>query len=161
MRVLVLCSGTGSLDRAFEAKGWQVTSVDIDPKSNATYTADVCAWEPPAGERWDCVWASPPCTEFSRALTSRPRRLEEGLQIARRCLELIAQLQPKVWFLANPGTGLLPKQSLFEDLPFHLVTYCKSGFPYRKLTWIATNCTSWQTRPCCCKASPCPVLCNN
>ena len=51
MRVLVLCSGTGSLDRAFEAEGWQVTSVDIDPKSNATYTADVCAWEPPAGER--------------------------------------------------------------------------------------------------------------
>ena len=161
MRVLVLCSGTGSLDRAFEAEGWQVTSVDIDPKSNATYTADVCEWEPPAGETWDCVWASPPCTEFSRALTSHPRRLEEGLSIALRCLELIAQLQPKVWWMENPGTGLLPKQSLFEDLPFHLVTYCKYGFSYKKLTWIATNCTSWQPRPCCCKASPCLVLCNN
>ena len=124
-----------------------MTSVDIDPKSNATYTADVCDWEPPAGESWDCVWASPPCTEFSRALTSRPRRLEEGLRIARRCLELIAQLRPKVWFLENPGTGLLPKQSLFEDLPYNLVAYCKYGFPYKKLTWVANNCTSWQPHP--------------
>ena len=38
MKVLILCSGTGSLDRAFAEEGWAVTSVDIDPKSNATYT---------------------------------------------------------------------------------------------------------------------------
>ena len=52
-------------------------------------------------EIWDCalfpvghfdmVWASPVCTEYSRALTMRPRRLEEGV----------------MWVIENPATGLL------------------------------------------------------
>ena len=51
MRVLILCSGTGSVHRAFANLGWDVESLDIDPKSNATYTADVCDWTPPADRR--------------------------------------------------------------------------------------------------------------
>ena len=160
MKVLILCSGTGSLDRAFAEEGWNVTSVDIDPKSNATYTADICDWQPPVGETWDCIWASPPCTEFSRALTTRPRRLEEGLRIALRCLDLIIQLRPTVWFMENPGTGLLPKQRHFDALPCDYVTYCKYGYPYKKLTWIANNCSTWHPRIVCCNAYPCTAMLN-
>ena len=160
MKVLILCSGTGSLDRAFAEEGWNVTSVDIDPKSCATYTADICEWQPPVGETWDCIWASPPCTEFSRALTTRPRRLEEGLRIALRCLDLVIQLRPTVWFIEKPGTGLLPKQRHFETLPCDYVTYCKYGYPYKKLTWIANNCSTWHPRIVCCNAYPCTAMLN-
>ena len=159
--LLEVCSGTGSMGRAFRALGWEVTSLDFDPKSGADIIADVCEWQPPEGAHWDAIWCSPPCTEFSVALTTRPRRLEEGLRVARRCLELIEQLKPTLWWMENPGSGLLPKQEGFMDLPCKLLTYCKYESPqhaYRKLTWVATNCDAWQPRPCCRKSAPCQFI---
>jgi hypothetical protein len=154
MLLLELMSGTGSIGRAFQELGWQVVSLDLDPKAKPTIVADVCEWEPPEGFHVDVVWASPPCTEFSLALTTRPRDLEAGLRVARRCLELIELLKPKVWFMENPGTGHLPKQAGFAELPCKLCTYCAYGYPYRKLTWVATN-SSWTPRPVCKKGSRC------
>ena len=161
MHLLELFAGTGSIGRAFTDIGWQVTSVDLDPKAKATYTADVTTWEPPEGVVFDCVWSSPPCTEFSRALTSRPRDLDAGLRIARRTLQLIHQVQPKVWFIENPATGLLPQQRGFNQLPCKILSYCKYGFPYRKLTWIATNCEAWDPLPPCRKTIRCPQMVGN
>ena len=40
-RLLDLCSGTGSVPRAFDARGWDAISVDIGPKANAAYTCDI------------------------------------------------------------------------------------------------------------------------
>ena len=34
-RLLELYSGTGSVGRAFAALGWDVVSVDLDPRANA------------------------------------------------------------------------------------------------------------------------------
>jgi hypothetical protein len=150
-------SGTGSIGRAFQELGWQVVSLDIDAKAKPTIVADVLEWTPPEGFHCDAVWASPPCTEFSLALTTRPRDLEGGLKIANRCMQLISLLKPKVWFCENPGTGLLPKQAGFSKLPCRFVTYCKYGFPYRKLTWVASN-SSWNPRPCCTKSDRCAVF---
>ena len=156
-KLLELMSGTGSIGRAFKAAGWEVVSLDSDPKSGADIIADVCTWKPHDGAYYDAIWCSPPCTEFSRALTSRPRDLEAGLVIADRCLDLIAQLKPAVWYMENPGTGYLPKQPRYAELPCKYVTYCTYGFKYKKLTWIATNAI-WDPRPCCCKATPCMFL---
>ena len=44
-RLLELFKGTGSVGRAFEALGWDVTSLDIDPKANATYTCDIADFD--------------------------------------------------------------------------------------------------------------------
>ena len=162
MKLLECFSGTGSIGRAFRAAGWEVTSLDLDPKSGADIIADICTWQPPEDAYWDAIWFSPPCTEFSQALTSRPRRLEEGLKPARRCLELIQQLKPKLWWIENPA-ALLPKQEDFRELPYHIVCYCKYNslanptHAYRKRTWIATNCP-WTPRPPCTKATPCEFL---
>ena len=41
MRLLELFSGTGSIGVAFEKRGFEVTSVDIDPKAKATFTCDI------------------------------------------------------------------------------------------------------------------------
>ena len=59
-RLLELFSGTGSVGRAFADLGWEVVSLDLDPKADATICADV--WEPMpmfAPGYFDMIWASP------------------------------------------------------------------------------------------------------
>ena len=71
---------TKSIGRAFEAAGWEVVSLDIVSKFEPTILCDIRSWDYalfPLGH-FDMVWASPVCTEYSRALTMRPRRLKEG-----------------------------------------------------------------------------------
>ena len=72
MRVLVLCSGTGSVDRAFECSRWEVTSVDWSERFNPSVRVDIMQWDYKAAFAQDFfqfVWASPDCTMFSIART--------------------------------------------------------------------------------------------
>ncbi len=41
LRLLELFSGTGSIGRASEAQGWEVISLDNDPKAQATFGQDI------------------------------------------------------------------------------------------------------------------------
>ena len=142
MRLLELFSGTGSVGQAFRATGWEVFSVDLDPKSPADLHQDVlefdfCAF--PAGH-FDAVWASPPCTQYSVARTTGgPRDLEGADRLVRRTLEIICHLQPRAWWLENPWTGLMRKRPLMQGIPYHVVSYCMYGSPYRKHTALWTN----------------------
>ena len=154
MRLLELFSGTGSVGRAFEALGWEVTSLDLE--GEPTIKCDILDWDhtafPPG--HFQVVWASPVCCEFSKALTRRPRRLEEGDRLVLRTLELIDYFKPRFWGLENPQSGLLKTRPYMEGLPFQDVTYCSYGSPYRKRTRI------WGTlpfvpRPQCFKGSRC------
>ena len=93
-RCLDLFSGSGSIAKAFRAAGWEVTTLDADVSCNADIRCDILQWDCPypAGH-FDHVHASPPCTEFSRALTMRPRDLVAGLRLAERALDLLEHLQ--------------------------------------------------------------------
>ena len=51
MRLLELFSGTGSIGRAFAAKGWEVVSVDLEPKFEPTLSSPVCAARAGRGPR--------------------------------------------------------------------------------------------------------------
>ena len=162
MRALVLFKGTGSIDRALEAAGWEVTSLDILPKFKATFTEDIMTWNfeqfPPG--HFDFVWASPVCTEFSCALTTRPRDLEAGDRLAKKALEIIAYLKPQWWALENPQTGHLKSRPYMADLPFQDVCYCMYGFPYRKATRIWGN-VPFVARPMCNKQNRCEAWLGN
>ena len=67
---------------------------------------------------FDMVWASPVCTECSRALTTRPRRLLEGDTLVLSALEIIAHFDPLMWVIENPATGLLKTRPFMERLPW-------------------------------------------
>ena len=101
---------------------------------------------------FDMIWASPPCAEYSRALTRRPRRLEEAI----RTLELIRDLRPRFWCIENPQTGLLKRRPFMANLPWSDVTYCKYGFAYKKATRLWRN-LPWEPERGPCASSRCAL----
>ena len=129
MRLLELFSGTKSVGRAFEALGWEVTSLDADATTRPSICADIREWDyrtyPPG--HFDLIWASPVCTEFSRALTRRARRLEDGDRLVLKTIEIIGYLRPRWWAVENPRTGLLKSRPYTQALPYNDVSYCMYG----------------------------------
>ena len=153
MRLLELFSGTGSVGFVFSEAGWEVVSVDLDPSSGATHTADIMQWDykkyPPG--HFDVIWSSPPCTQYSIARTraKKPRDLMGADSIVARTQEIIRYFEPRWWFMENPGTGLLAKRDIVRNLPYKRLSYCSYGYPYKKLTFIWTNAVGWTPRAVC------------
>ena len=149
-RLLELFSGTGSIGRAFAAQGWEVISVDLDPRANATYRCDVAQWDCSCVGEVDALWASPPCTHYSRARSrGRSRDLETSDGQVLTTLEFAAALGDPPTFIENPFTGQLKNRELLSHLVMRVVDYCKYGMPYRKRTSVWTN-TGWlPAKPLC------------
>ena len=106
MRLLELFSGTGSIGHAFAAHGWEVISLDKDPKTDATIHEDILTWDhtiyPPG--HFDVIWCSPDCTQYScaRRGAKTPRNLALADSLVERSLALISYFSPGAWFTENP-----------------------------------------------------------
>lgn len=156
--LLELFCGTKSIGRVFEENGWEVVSLDSDPKTEPTYCMDILDFDPSVLQGVDLIWASPPCTEYSVAKTKGVRNLELANRIVAKTLD-ICRFLGCPFFMENPF-GLLRKQSVVDGIPVHLIDYCKyrsvcvgegGGFHRaRKRTCIFTN-TSWVPAISLCK----------
>lgn len=130
--------------------GWEVVSLDIDPRRRPTFLCDICAFDyTQLGGNVDAVWCSPPCTHHSiaRSKAKTPRNLEGNDRIVQRCLNIIQHFAPASWFLENPQSGSLKHRQVVAGLPYVDADYCMFDFPYRKRTRIWTN-TSLTARLC-------------
>ncbi len=151
--LLELFSGTQSMGKSFRAKGWQVTSVDLDGKSLPTICCDILELEIEdvvEHGNVDLIWASPPCTHYSCARTNArtPRDLEGSDALVRKVLDLADQLFC-YFLLENPHSGLLKTRPVIQDLRMTVLDYCRYGTAYRKRTGICTNSDYEAQRPLC------------
>ena len=147
--LLELFSGTGSVGKVSAEMGYTVISLDRDME--ATIQTDIMNWDYQNFPKpvIDVSWASPPCTEYSRAKTIGIRDIEGSNEIVKRTLDIIHYFKPKYWIIENPQTGLLKDQDMMYGIPFNDIDYCKYGMPYRKRTRLWNNIDTWIPKPLC------------
>ena len=129
-RLLELFSGTGSIGKIFGSRGWEVVSIDIDPRMQPTIIADIGTFDyRMLGGRFDAIWCSPPCQMYSiaRSNAKMPRGLHGADMLVRRCRDIISYFQPLTWFIENPHSGMLKSRDVVSDLPSVVVDYCMYG----------------------------------
>ena len=168
MILLELFAGTRSISKVFEKRGYKTFSIewnkdfeniDLYEDINNVSVEDIinlCGGIP------DIIWASPDCTTYSIAGISHHRKknnetgnLDAISDYAKFCdktnkyvLDLIKQLQPKLYFLENPRGGLR-KMNFMQELPRYTVTYCQYGDKRMKPTDIWTNHPNPKFKPMC------------
>ena len=93
---------------------------------NADINTDILNWDYttyPTGY-FHVIWASCPCTEYSRALTTRTRDINSANQTVLKTLEIIEYLNPTYFILENPQTGLLKEQPFMYGIPYKDTDNC-------------------------------------
>ena len=118
---------------------------------HADINTDILNWDFNVYEpkHFDVSWASPPCTEYSKALTTRARNISSANQTVLKTLEIIEYLNPTYFVLENPQTGLLKEQTFMYGMPCKDIDYCKYAMPYRKRTRLWNNVFQWNPKPLC------------
>ena len=90
--MLDLFSGSGSVASFFQENGYETLTVDYDPVYHPNILADILTWDykvfPPGS--FSVIGCCPPCTEFSQAMTRRPRDLLNADALVQKGLEIIA-----------------------------------------------------------------------
>ena len=128
LRALDLFCGRKSVAKTLEKWGYQVETLDVDPKREPTVCVDIMKWDykaqyPPG--YFHLVASSPPCTEYSAAKTTSPRDLEKADAIVKKTIEIIEYLQPARWWLETPRGGILARRPFMQHYPRVDVDYCQ------------------------------------
>ena len=74
---LDLFCGTKSVSEALRGIGYQVVTLDSNPKTCSDICVDILQWDYRSLKpgKFDVIFAAVPCTEYSMALATRPRDL--------------------------------------------------------------------------------------
>jgi hypothetical protein len=143
-KMLDLFCGSHSVGDCFRQKGYEVVSLDIDPRCHPTFPCDIFLWDyeqfPPGF--FDVVAASVPCVEYSIALTNRPRNFNYSDQLVWHTRKIIEYFNPRVFWVENPRTGYLKNRPCIQGLPHLDLDYCQfCDWGYQKPTrfWCSKN----------------------
>jgi hypothetical protein len=145
---LELFSGTATVSKEAEKRGYTVRNVELLPKFKPTYCSDIRVWDYAKDlEHFipDIIWCSYPCCEFSniKNMNSRPRNLEKGRELMLKGIEIIEwclERNPELIYIYENPVGLARHQPEMKDIPFrNTVTYCHYGEDYKKPTDLFSN----------------------
>tara|TARA_R110001599_G_scaffold48008_1_gene138664 strand:+ start:8850 stop:9491 length:642 start_codon:yes stop_codon:yes gene_type:complete len=164
MKVLELFSGTGSVGKCCKELGWDVISVDMILPADHQCDIMKFDYKQYGPDEFDIIWASPPCTNYSKlqdAWLGRKRKgeiytkeiqekeMNEDDKLVLKTLEIINYFDCEYWFMENPAGSRMKDRSFMKDLPFYLVDYCMySDWGYKKRTRIWTNKKDWNNLLC-------------
>ena len=157
-------------------------TIDNDPFFNATFQEDILAFKykekiPPSEYMVTHLWASPPCTEYSRARTTGPPRdfvrADSLVLKAREIIDYYTQHSNPglIFYIENPANGYLKTRRIMQDLneknQSHFVNYCayQPDWGLRKGTLVWSNQKGFVGRKCpgarhCLGAMPSPYVVN-
>jgi ADP-ribose pyrophosphatase YjhB (NUDIX family) len=145
LKVLVLFSGTDSVGESIRTlvHDADIMNIDIDPKAPNAVHMNILDFEFKNFKKrhFDVIWASPPCTEYSKAKTTAPRDLDTADAIGKRVIEIIDHLDPHEFFIenpeGNPGYCLKDRAFMQKMEKYRSTTsYCLFGSEFRKNTEI-------------------------
>ena len=138
LRALDLFCGRKSAAGPLQRAGYSVVTLDNDPRRNPDICTDILEWDYKAAyppEYFELVVACPPCTEYSLAMTARPRNLDLADRVVKKTLEIIAYLAPARWWLETPRTGLLARRDFMAGFPYLDCDHCQfENLGYQKPT---------------------------
>ncbi len=148
-RLIEFYCGKKSISKVAIAMGWEVFTVDFNPKFNPDMVCDMLYFNiKMLPKEWrknvDFAWFSPPCYTFSLSGNSMymgfptGSKTYIGLALAYKCIEVIQDLKPKNWLIENPRAGL---RSVWFMKPLQRtsVSYCQYGFDSMKPTDLFNN----------------------
>ena len=158
MNVVELFSGSGIISQDFKAAGHNTFSVDIRKRKGICMpdlrkdVLDLKRSDIPF-RTVDVLWASPPCDIWSYAANDhhwyydgspKTDKCEESILQLKKCLELIAEISPRLYFIENPQGRLRYHKAMLDFLVRNRgmvieLTYSSYGFPTTKPTNIFTN----------------------
>jgi site-specific DNA-cytosine methylase len=165
IKVLELFSGTGSVGKVCKQLDWEIVSVDLLlPADHQVNIMDFDYKQYPK-DYFNIVWASPPCTNYSKLQDGWLGRMRKGQiytkeiqekemseddKLVLKTFEIIDYFKPHYWFIENPATSKMKDRPFMKDINNYVVDYCMySDWGYRKRTRIWTNRTDFN-----------PLLCN-
>lgn len=169
MKSIELFAGTHSFSKVAKQLGHETFTTDYEYIDGQDLVADVrslSAKDFPYTP--DILWASPPCEGFSvaaigknwdggfRGYIPKSDSARTSIELVQKAIQLIAELEPKWWFIENPR-GLLRKMPFMQEFTRYTVTYCQYGDTRMKPTDIWTNATWWNPKPVCKNGDPCHV----
>ena len=74
-QLLDLFTGTGSVARVYQDRGFTLVTLDLDPATSPDILVDILQWDYQSQFKpgdLHTVFAAPPCTEYSVAKTTGP-----------------------------------------------------------------------------------------
>ena len=164
MNVLELFSGTRSIGKVCDQIGW--TSVSVDMILPADHECDIMDFDYKQypKDHFGIVWASPPCTNYSKLQGSwygrmrkgeiysreiQERDMKEDDKLVLKTLEIIDYFNPEFWFIENPASSKMKDRIFMKDKPNYVVDYCMySDWGYQKRTRIWTNKKDFTPKLC-------------